>query len=132
MAGLFGSAGGAGGAGNMAGLFGSMFSGGSMFANAGASGYGASLDLLNGAGAAIVGLATGTDRVPQDMMTMIHKDEMVIPAYDANRIRAGQSGGQPMQVHNHFAFSGPVTRDTQTQVAAASGIGIQRAARRNG
>lgn len=127
-----GGGGASGGGGSLLGWLGSLTSGGSMAANAGASGYTASLDLLNGAGAAIVGLATGTDRVPQDMMTMIHKDEMVIPAYDANRIRAGQGGGQGMQVTQNFAFSGPVTRETQTQLSHQAAIGAQRALRRNG
>ena len=52
--------------------------------------------------------------------------------YDAERVRSGKMGGTPMQVHQHFAFSGPVSRDTQNQVAMQSSIGIQRAMRKNG
>lgn len=74
----------------------------------------------------------GTDRVPHDMFAMIHKDEMIVPAYDANRIRAGKGGGAPHVTNNHFAISGPVTRDTQTQIAHAVSIGMVRGQRRNG
>jgi hypothetical protein len=134
-----GTGGSSGGGGDVFGSIMKMFSmsggssGGSASANAGASGFSASLDALNGAGSAIVGLATGTDRVPQDMLAMIHQGEMIIPAYDAEKVRAGGAGGQrPMQVNNHFTVSGPVTRETQMQIGQQAGLGIQRAARRNG
>lgn len=74
----------------------------------------------------------GTDRVPHDMVAQIHKDEMIIPASEANMIRSGRYQQAPAHITNHFAFSGPVTRDTQSQVAHAARIGMMRAQRKNG
>jgi hypothetical protein len=45
------------------------------------------------------GFATGAWRIPQDMVAMIHKDEMIVPADIANRLRAaaGASAGTPRE-----------------------------------
>jgi hypothetical protein len=48
----------------------------------------------------------GTDRVPHDMIAQIHKGEMIVPAYDAERLRSftskgGQANAAPpmLQIH---------------------------------
>jgi hypothetical protein len=90
---LFGSAGisvgGSGGglgslfgaSGILGGLFGSSSGAGVM-----SSGQYAAGDLLS--------FAVGTDEVPQDMIAQIHRGEMIVPAYDAERLRNLPSGGQ--------------------------------------
>ena len=80
--------------------------------------------------ASMATLAVGTDRVPQDMLAMIHKDEMVIPAASANALRSG-AGALPMHVTNNFNIPAPTTRETQMQVATNVQIGLNRAAARN-
>lgn len=54
---------------------------------------------------ALVAFDVGTNYVPQDMPAMVHKGEMIIPAYDAERIRSGGGGGGAQ----HFHFSPTVT-----------------------
>ena len=43
-------------------------------------------------GGALPSFAVGTSRVPRDMVAQIHKDEMVIPARQADAIRKGEPG----------------------------------------
>ncbi|MGZ3325695.1 MAG: hypothetical protein ACXU85_00960 [Xanthobacteraceae bacterium] len=81
--------------------------------------------------ASLPGLAVGTDNVPQDMIAQIHQGEMIVPKYDAERIRAGGFKQSPV-VHNHFAIPATVTRETQSQIAYQAGLGVSRASRRNG
>jgi hypothetical protein len=80
----------------------------------------------------LMGFDVGTDNVPADMIAQIHKGEMIVPAYDAERIRNGGMSQRPLTINNHFAFSGPVSRETQSQVAHSAFVGAQRAAARNG
>lgn len=42
----------------------------------------------------------GTDRVPRDMIAKIHKDEMIIPADEANAMRNGGGGNVSVKVNN--------------------------------
>jgi hypothetical protein len=130
---LFGSggitAGGSGGGG-----LGSLFGSGGFLGNLFGSSSSGSGVMSSGQYAAgdFLSFDVGTDRVPQDMLAMIHKDEMIVPAYDAERMRNGGTGQRPLQISNHFAFSGPVSRETQAQVAHQAFLGAQRAAKRNG
>jgi hypothetical protein len=49
------------------------------------------------------GLAIGTWQVPSDMFTKIHKNEMVVPAFDAERFRSNTGGGGAGGITNiHF------------------------------
>ncbi|MCK9202440.1 MAG: hypothetical protein M0P42_15020 [Gallionella sp.] len=69
--------------------------------------------------------ASGTPYVPHDMTARIHKGERIIPAAE------NRGGGGGMTVVNQFTISGPADRRTQEQLAAAAGMGIQRAMARN-
>lgn len=40
----------------------------------------------------------GTSRVPYDMVAQVHKDEMIVPAYDAKKMRNGGGSSQPVNV----------------------------------
>ncbi len=42
--------------------------------------------------------ATGTNNVPTDMIAQIHKGEMIVPAYDASKMRNGNMGGGSVEV----------------------------------
>lgn len=44
-------------------------------------------------GGALPSFAVGTSRVPHDMVAQIHKDEMIIPARQADAMRSGKGGG---------------------------------------
>ncbi len=54
----------------------------------------------------IPGFATGIDRVPRDMLAMIHKDEAVLPKNQAEDYRRGDSNGMNIQNLN-FSFNVP-------------------------
>jgi hypothetical protein len=74
-----------------------------------------------------MGLATGTNYVPHDMLQLIHEGEAVVPKkYNP---AAGGSGGSQM-VSQSFHFAGPVDRRTAMQVGADAQRGLL-AARRN-
>lgn len=129
---LFG-AGGTGAAGSGGGL-GSLFGSGGFLGSlfGGSTGGSGVMSSAQYAAGDFLSFDVGTDKVPYDMIAQIHQGEMIIPAYDAERLRNGGMGQRPMQITNHFAFSGPVTRETQEQVAHQAFVGAQRAARRNG
>lgn len=40
----------------------------------------------------------GTNNVPRDMIAQIHKGEMIVPAYDANKMRNGGMGGGGLSI----------------------------------
>ncbi len=119
-----GSAGSGGGGGG--GLLGSLFG---MFGGSGGSGASpvvdsGSVNLF--ADAAVASFDVGTDYVPHDMLAMIHEGEKITPAaYN----KPGKDGGA-MTVHNHFTVSGSVDSRSQSQIAAAAGMGVQRAVAR--
>lgn len=129
--GSVGGTGGAGGGGGFGSLFSgignlfSSFSGFDMYASAGNS------TLMSLFGNGIGFLDSGTDRVPRDMLSMIHKDEIVVPAYDADRVRGG-SKERPLNITNNFTIPATMSTASQSQIAAAAGSGINRALRRNG
>lgn len=80
---LFGGSGVNVGGSGLLGMVGSLFGGGG--GGVMSSGDYAAGDFLS--------FDVGTDRVPQDMLAMIHKDEIIVPAYDADRVRALKNGG---------------------------------------
>jgi lambda family phage tail tape measure protein len=80
-------------------FLGSLMSGGSSSANAGASGYGASLDALNGTGSNIVGLAEGGSP-PLNVASMVGEQgpELFVPKgagtiIPNDQLRGGGAGG---------------------------------------
>jgi hypothetical protein len=88
---LFGSGGvNMGSGGGLGSLFGSGGFFGSLFGSSGGSGVASSATY---AANDFLSFDVGTDRVPADMLAMIHKDEMIVPAYDAERLRNLQPGG---------------------------------------
>lgn len=67
--------------------------------------------------------ATGTNYVPHTGLALVHQGEQVIPA--------GEAGAPAMNVTNVFNVSGAMDTRTQAQIAAAAGLGVQRALARN-
>lgn len=56
-----------------------------------------SIDLAKGGG--LFSFDVGTNYVPRDMVANIHKGEMIIPAYDAEKMRNGGMGGNNVTVN---------------------------------
>ena len=54
----------------------------------------------------VPGFSSGIDRVPRDMLAMIHKDEAVLPKIQADDFRQGNSNGMIIQNLN-FSFNVP-------------------------
>lgn len=76
----------------------------------------------------------GIDRVPSDMLALIHKDEAVLKPDIAASYRAGNLGGQgrPVMVTNYFNVPAPTSMTSQSQIATMVGDTVNRAQRRNG
>jgi hypothetical protein len=118
----------------------------SLFGGRGSSGVDANADITMAGGSgggflagigdwfsSLMSFDVGTDRVPRDMLAMIHQDEMIVPKYDADRIRSGGAGqGHTYNNYNNFTIAGSVTRETQSQIAYNAGLGVTRASKRNG
>jgi hypothetical protein len=116
------------------GLFNGLFGGGSSGPNAnadismvnGGSG-GGFLDSIGSFFSGMLSFDVGTDRVPQDMIAQIHKGEMIVPAYDAERLRNLQPGGNQasappvtLQIHPdvmHMTLSGWLEGEMARQLA---------------
>jgi hypothetical protein len=119
---LFSSSAGGGGGGSLGDFFGSLFGGSSGSTSAGSAAVdNGSVNLF--ADAALTSFDVGTDYVPHDMIAMIHEGEKITPAaYN----KPGKDGAG-MTVHNHFTVTGPVDHRSQQQIAAAAGMGVNRA-----
>lgn len=123
---IVGSGGGTagGGGGLLSSLFGGLFSSG--------GGGGPGIDIIEGGGA-ILSAAVGLERVPQDMIAKIHKDETVLTAEQAKKYRSGTlegQGGGSAAVYNTFHVPAPTDTRTQSQIASLAAQSI-RNARRN-
>ena len=120
---LFGNLAKSGGSGG--GLFGTLLSfGGSLFGASGGPGINGGSMLPNSLRG---GAATGANALERDMITMVHKGEAIVPkAYNP----AAGGKGTGMTVVQHFAISGPASRETQNQIAAAAALGLDRARNR--
>jgi hypothetical protein len=92
---LFKSLFGEGGVGSGGGLFGDLFSGlfGGNSSGSGGGGGSSGGGFLSGL-SNLFSFDVGTDEVPRDMIAQIHKGEMIVPAYDAERLRSLKPGGQ--------------------------------------
>jgi hypothetical protein len=135
---LFKSLFGEGGVGSGGGLFGGLVSGLKGLFGGKSSGPNANADIsmVNGGSGggmldSIVGwfrsFDVGTDYVPQDMIAHIHKGEMIVPAYDAERLRSlkpGQANAAPpavtLQIHPdaiHMTLSDWLNGELSRQLA---------------
>lgn len=150
---LFGPGGMLKGAGGSGGIFGALFGGGGGSSGGGIGGWisglfgGGSAPAASGAGdftdwmAALPSFDVGAGDLASDMIAKVHKNEMIIPAATANKVRdtlsgrggsgSGASGGD---VHQHISFnvSGMMDKRTQSQVAKSVGDMAKRAVGRNG
>lgn len=78
-----------GGAAESSGGIGGIFS--SLFGSIGGASSGGSI--FDGLSSFLPSFAVGTNNVPKDMTANIHKGEMIVPAYDAAKMRNGGMGG---------------------------------------
>lgn len=62
----------------------------------------------------------GTNYVPRDMIAQIHKGEMIVPAYDANRVAGGGSSNVNVQIINNSN-----TKVTQQSQQTAQGTDLR-------
>lgn len=116
-------------------LFGDIGGGGGSSSGGSSSGGGFLSSIASFAGSLFSGgsgvpaLAVGTNNVPQDMFAQIHKGEMVIPAYDANKLRnGGMGGGANVQVIvNNNTDSSVSTSSQETGDGAQLNIMIDQA-----
>lgn len=93
---LFKSLFGEGGIGSGGGMLGDLFSGlfGGNSSGSGEGGGGSGGGFWSGL-SNLFSFDVGTDNVPQDMIAQIHKGEMIVPAYDAERLRSLKAGVGP-------------------------------------
>jgi hypothetical protein len=104
-------------------LFGGGSGGGGLY---GGGGGGFLSGLLGGLSGLLPGFASGADRVPNDMVARIHKDEMIIPAAGANAIRnGGLSGSQPQTIHIVLQPTDEFTARTRQEVNTGMGQAVR-------
>ncbi len=60
-------------------------------------------DAIGGLFGGITPFARGTNEVPKDMIAQIHRGEMIVPAYDAAKMRNGGMGGNVNVIINNNA-----------------------------
>lgn len=130
-AGIGGAGGSGAGGGGLFGWIGNLFggasSGGSTSSMAALAGNSGSME-----GALLGSFAAGIDRVPNDMLAMIHKDEAVLNSSLAGAYRAGNlPTNKPMNTVNYFNVPAPTTTYTQSEIALQVGVAMQRVMRRN-
>jgi hypothetical protein len=64
---------------------------------------------------------------PDEIPAILQRGEIVLSKRQVSAAKNYGGGGQPMVVNNHFSVTGEQTRQSQLQIAAAAGQGIQRA-----
>jgi len=73
---------------------------GSIFTPSGGGTSGGGSSIFSSLFDALPSFDVGTNRVPKDMIAKIHEDEIIVPAYDANKIRSGGGmGGGGVQIN---------------------------------
>ncbi|MCE3608077.1 hypothetical protein LXA47_31395 [Massilia sp. P8910] len=125
--------------GGLGGFFSSLFGGGG---GAGAAASGEGGGFLSGIGSFFSNLLSfdvGADSIPRDMIARIHKDEMILPAETADKVRKGLSGGSggsgggsKMNQTVNFNMNTTPDRRTRDQMSKQIGDAARRAGQRNG
>jgi lambda family phage tail tape measure protein len=122
----------AGGNTDIGGMFGKWVSGaGGWFGgSSGAGGGGGDIgDAWGALASGVLGsFATGSDYVPQTGIYRLHQGEAVVPA--AQNTSDAQIA-RPITTNISFSVSGSVDARTREQIAAQTGLAVQRALRRN-
>ena len=89
------------------------------------------------AGAALPSFDTGAWNLPADMVAMVHRGEMIVPAGVAGQIRDGAAGGGSMTVQHHAHFNvtamdarsvGRFFRDNGKTILGAINDGVRKGA----
>lgn len=110
LAGFFGTKAAGGGVGGLFGLLSGGFGGGAT------ASVGAPMALLG----SLPSFDVGTSRVPHDMIAKVHKDEMIVPAYEASLIRSGRGSGGSISIGGtSIVVQGNADSKTTAMITAA-------------